>query len=75
MADEKTAMVVDYFSWNWHNRWLLLQQLITEGELGIVLCLRVISWLSEHIKALDEEAEREADKVRQMVVCLDDEFI
>ena len=44
-ADEKTYMMMDYFTWNWHNRWSLLQWLSTEGELEIMLSLRAVSWL------------------------------
>ena len=71
-------MMVNYFPWNWHNCWSLLQRLITEGELDIMLSLRAMSWSSEleydRIEALEVEAEWEADKVRQMDVWLDDEF-
>ena len=60
-ADEKTAIMVNYLSWNWHNRWSLLQRLTTEGELDIVLSPMALSWLSdleyERIEALEEETE------------------
>ena len=52
--------------------------MITEGELDIVLFPRAVSWLSEseyeRIEMLEDEAEREADKVRQLDVWLNDEF-
>ena len=52
--------------------------MITEGELDILLSPRAVSWWSEleytRIEALEEEAEREDFKARQMEVWLDDEF-
>ena len=46
-AVKNIALIVNYFTWNWHNRWSLLQRLITVGELDIVLSPRDVSWLSE----------------------------
>ena len=77
-ADVKIAMMVDYFTWNWHNRWSLLRRLIKEGELDVVLSPRAMSWLSEleyeHIEALEEETEWGADKARNMETWLVEEF-
>ena len=65
-ADENAAMMVDYFTWDWHNRWLLLQRLVTEGELDILLSPMTVFWLSklnyERIEALVKETQGEADK-------------
>ena len=61
VSDEKNAMMVDYFTWNWHNRWSLLQRLVTERALDIVLSPKAVSLLSEweyeYMEALDEKAE------------------
>ena len=73
-GEENTALMVDLYTWNCHNRWSLLQRLIAEGRLSS----RAVSWLREleyeGIEALEEEAEWEADKLRQMEAWLDDEL-
>lgn len=60
-ADEKTTYMLEYFFWNWDNRWSLLGHLITEGELDAVLSPMALSWPSEReylrLEALVEEAE------------------
>ena len=50
-----------YISQSWDNHWALLEQLITEGELDIMLSPIVLYWLSEteylRLEDLAEEAE------------------
>ena len=50
-----------YITQSWHNHWALLEQLITVGELDIVLSPMTLSWLGEmeylRLEALVEEAE------------------
>ena len=61
VADDKTAWAMAYIIRSWHNHWVLLEQLISEGECDIVLSLTALSWLSEkeflRLEALVDDAE------------------
>ena len=57
----------------------MLEHLIDNGVLDIVLSPMAMSliseWEYERLEAREEEAEREADKARQLDAWLEDEFI
>ena len=60
-ADKRTTLMMAYISRSRHNHWALLEQLLTAGELDIVLSKMALSRLSEteylRLEALVEEAE------------------
>ena len=71
--------MIDYFKGYGHNSWAMLGHLIDNGVLNFVLIPMAMSLLSEcgyeRMEALEEEAEREAGKARQLDAWLEDEFI
>ena len=78
-ADENIAWMMDYFKGCGHNNsWSMLVHLIKNGVLDIVLTptamFLLTEWEYEPMEALEEEAEREADKARQLDLWLENEF-